>query len=128
MLSAKKPRTARALANDRLIREAGVAEILRVGVDQLSLRDVGQRAGFTHGATYARYEDVDELVVDLWASVLCERATLIMGLCRRAAERPSRGPGDRRAPRSSPPVSCRGNAPFSAAPDATASSPLGNPA
>jgi len=89
MLSAKKPRSARALANDRLIRDAGVAEILRVGVDQLSLRDVGQRAGFTHGATYARYEDVDELIVDLWASVLCERASLIVELCRRGAERPS---------------------------------------
>ena len=95
MLSAKKPRTARALANDRLIREAGVAEVLRVGVDQLSLRDVGQHAGFTHGATYARYEDVDELIVDLWASVLCERAALIFGLCRRAAEQP--GPAATRA-------------------------------
>jgi len=71
-----------------VIREAAVLEVLRVGVDRISLRDVGQRAGFTHGATYARYEDVDELLVDLWISSLCARMTLLYELCLRAAQEP----------------------------------------
>jgi AcrR family transcriptional regulator len=84
----QRARSSRALANDEAIREAGVAEVLRVGVDHVSLRDVGHRAGLTHGATYARYEDVDELLVDLWNSVLCARAILMFELCMTAAERP----------------------------------------
>ena len=84
-----RARSARALANDQVIRDAAVLEVLRVGVDRVSLRDVGQRAGFTHGATYARYEDVDELLVDLWISSLCERMTALYELCLRAARDPS---------------------------------------
>ena len=59
------------IANDAAIRDAAIGEVLRVGVDHVSLRDVGHEAGLTHGATYARYEDVDELLVDLWNSELC---------------------------------------------------------
>ena len=84
----QRARSSRALANDEAIREAGVAEVIRVGVDHVSLRDVGHRAGLTHGATYARYEDVDELLVDLWNSVLCARAISMFELCMTAAEKP----------------------------------------
>ena len=83
-----RARSARALANDEVIREAAILEVLRVGVDRVSLRDVGQRAGFTHGATYARYEDVDELLVDLWISSLCERMTDLYERCLIAAREP----------------------------------------
>ena len=83
-----RARSARALANDQVIRDAAILEVLRVGVDRVSLRDVGQRAGFTHGATYARYEDVDELLVDLWISSLCERMTDLYDRCLRAAIEP----------------------------------------
>jgi AcrR family transcriptional regulator len=86
MLQVKRTRSAKALANDKLIRLAGVAEVLRVGVDHISLRDVGERAGFTHGATYARYEDVNELLVDLWNSLLRERVVGMIELCNAAAE------------------------------------------
>jgi len=89
MPRSQRARSARAIANDQAIREAAITEVLRVGVDHVSLRDVGHQAGLTHGATYARYEDVDELLVDLWNSVLCERATTIFELCMRAAEVPS---------------------------------------
>jgi AcrR family transcriptional regulator len=88
MLQAKRTRSAKALANDELIRLAGVAEVLRVGVDHISLRDVGERAGFTHGATYARYEDVNELLVDLWNSKLRERVVAMIDICSAAAEHP----------------------------------------
>jgi AcrR family transcriptional regulator len=85
MPKVQRARSARALANDRAIREAAVKSILKGGVDRLSLRDVGQQAGLTHGATYARYEDVDELLVDLWNSTLVHRAVAMHELCLAAA-------------------------------------------
>ncbi len=84
-----RARSARAIANDQAIRDAAIAEVLRVGVDRVSLRDVGHQAGLTHGATYARYEDVDELLVDLWNSVLQTRIIHLFELCMGAAEEPS---------------------------------------
>lgn len=66
-------RSEKAVANDQALRAAAVGEIQRVGVDQLSLRDVSHAAGLTHGAAYARFEDSDELLVDLWNSVLRQR-------------------------------------------------------
>lgn len=89
MPRSQRARSARAVANDQAIRDAAIDEILRVGVDHVSLRDVGHRAGLTHGATYARYEDVDELLVDLWNSVLCARAIALFELCMSAAREPS---------------------------------------
>jgi AcrR family transcriptional regulator len=88
MPRSQRARSSRAIANDEAIREAGISEVLRVGVDHVSLRDVGHRAGLTHGATYARYEDVDELLVDLWNSILCFRAIAMFELCMTAAEKP----------------------------------------
>jgi len=85
----QRTRSARALANDLAIREAAIQSILKSGVDRLSLRDVGQQAGLTHGATYARYEDVDELLVDLWNSTLVHRAVAMYELSSVAASEPS---------------------------------------
>lgn len=85
----QRSRSARAIANDQAIRDAGVGEILRVGIDHVSLRDVGHAAGLTHGATYARYEDVDELLVDLWNSVLSAHVVNMFELCLQAAEEPN---------------------------------------
>jgi AcrR family transcriptional regulator len=89
MPRSQRTRSARAIANDTAIRDAAISEVLRVGVDHVSLRDVGHHAGLTHGATYARYEDVDELLVDLWNSVLARRATAIFDLSMTAAESPN---------------------------------------
>ena len=85
----RRQRSARAVVNDQAILEAAIREVLRVGIDHLSLRSVGVEAGLTHGASYARYEDVDELLVDLWNSVLCARAVMMFELCMTAAEAPS---------------------------------------
>jgi AcrR family transcriptional regulator len=71
------------------IRKAAVESILQNGVDRLSLRDIGHQAGLTHGATYARYEDVDELLVDLWNSTLAQRAIAMFELSRVAARTPN---------------------------------------
>ena len=89
MARTQRTRSARAVANDTAIRDAAVSEVLRVGVDHVSLRDVGHQAGLTHGATYARYEDVDELLVDLWNSVLLDRAVAMYELCMSAANDPT---------------------------------------
>jgi AcrR family transcriptional regulator len=84
----QRTRSARALANDEAIRKAAVESILKNGVDRLSLRDIGHQAGLTHGATYARYEDVDELLVDLWNSTLAQRAASMFDLAYAAAHTP----------------------------------------
>jgi AcrR family transcriptional regulator len=83
-----RQRSARALMNDQSIRQAAIDEIIRVGVDRLSLREVGIAAGLTHGATYARYEDVEEMLVDLWISKLRERLVSLIELSMDAAENP----------------------------------------
>jgi AcrR family transcriptional regulator len=90
MSGSQRTRTARAVANDAAIRDAAVSEILRVGVDRVSLRDVGKRAGLTHGATYARYEDVNELLVDLWESKLARSAIAMFERSVEAVETPNK--------------------------------------
>ncbi|MDE3107158.1 MAG: TetR/AcrR family transcriptional regulator [Acidobacteriota bacterium] len=88
MPKTSRTRSARAVANDSAIRDAAIDELMRVGVDHLSLRDVSHRAGLTHGATYARYEDFGELLVDLWISRLGERIHTLFDLCLNAAKSP----------------------------------------
>lgn len=91
----ERRRSQRAVANDKAILAAAVIEIVRVGVDRVSLRDVGHVAGLTHGATYARYEEVSELLIEVWNSTLSERLIAMFHLSREAAERPgSRTIGD----------------------------------
>jgi AcrR family transcriptional regulator len=84
----KRDRTSRALRNDEAIRVAAVKEILEAGVDHVSLREVSRRAGLTHGAAYARFENVDEMLVDLWTTTLRSRMVAICELALRAAEKP----------------------------------------
>ena len=67
----------RALGNDGAIRTAAVTLVLRDGIDAISFRDVGRIA------LYARFEDVEELLVDLWNEVLNHRA---VGLFRASME------------------------------------------
>jgi AcrR family transcriptional regulator len=87
--SPQKSRSKKAITNDEAIRNAGIDEILRVGVDHVSLREVSARAGLTHGATYARYEDAEEMLVDLWIARLSQRAIALFELCLNAAQDPT---------------------------------------
>lgn len=89
MSGSQRTRTSRAVANDAAIRDSAINEILRVGVDRVSLRDVGKHAGLTHGATYARYEDVNELLVDLWETRLCRSAIAMFERAVEAVETPN---------------------------------------
>ncbi|MGC2174610.1 MAG: TetR/AcrR family transcriptional regulator [Acidimicrobiales bacterium] len=82
-------RSSRALTNDASIRDAAIELILSTGIDSISFRDVGRAAGLTHGALYARFEDVEELLVDLWSEVLSHRAIDMFEAARNAAANPS---------------------------------------
>jgi AcrR family transcriptional regulator len=82
-------RSVRARANDAAIREAAIAQILSRGLDALSFRDIGKAAGLTHGAVYARFEDVEEVLVDLWSELLNARLIALFDAAARAACDPS---------------------------------------
>jgi AcrR family transcriptional regulator len=84
-----KRRSARALSNDAAIRSATIELLLSTGIDAISFRDVGQKAGLTHGALYARFEDVEELLVDVWAEVLSERVVAMFQTALNAASNPN---------------------------------------
>lgn len=82
-------RSTRAINNDEAIRDAAVTLLLRSGIDSMSFRDIGREAGLTHGALYARFEDVEELLVDVWNTVLCQRAIAMISAAMEAAAHPS---------------------------------------
>ncbi len=84
-----KRRSSRALHNDTSIRDATIQLILSTGIDAISFRDVGREAGLTHGALYARFEDVEELLVDLWTESLKHRVVTMFEAARNAAAVPS---------------------------------------
>ncbi len=84
-----RARSERARTNDTAIRLATIELILRSGIDAISFRDVGKAAGLTHGALYARFEDVEELLVDLWNSVLAQRVSSLFEAVERATTAPS---------------------------------------
>lgn len=46
--------------------DCAVAEILAVGPDQIGFTSVARRADMSTGALYARYENVDELLLEVW--------------------------------------------------------------
>ncbi len=83
-------RSNRALHNDAAIRGAAVDLVLKVGIDAISFRDVGRAAKLSHGALYARFEDVEELLVDLWDHVLVDRAISLFEQVRLAASTPTK--------------------------------------
>ncbi len=82
-------RSDRALTNDSLIRSTTIELILSKGIDAISFREVGKKAGLTHGALYARFEDLDELLVDLWCETLSTRAVAMYETTLQAAAQPS---------------------------------------
>lgn len=83
-------RSTRALTNDVAIRVATVDQILRVGVDGLAFRDVARAARLSHGALYARFEDVEELLIDLWSDSLVQRAVSLFESISLAVTSPSK--------------------------------------
>ena len=67
-----RARSSAAIARDRAILVAGLQACDSVGLDDVSLTDVARRARLTSGATYARYENPRELLVDLWSQEVAD--------------------------------------------------------
>jgi AcrR family transcriptional regulator len=84
-----RQRSARARGNDDAIRAAAIDLLLSSGIDNISFREVGKLAGLTHGALYARFEDVEELLVDVWTEVLSHRVISLLKSALDAASHPS---------------------------------------
>jgi AcrR family transcriptional regulator len=82
-------RSARARLNDEAIRDAGLDQLDKKGTDLLSLSDVGHAAGLTHGAMYARYENIQELFVDLWIHRCSQPLLDFVDFVNEMAEHPS---------------------------------------
>ena len=59
-------RRKRSVAIDDLVLDAAVSVIRELGPDDLNLSAVARTAGLTTGAVYARYENRQELLVDVW--------------------------------------------------------------
>lgn len=57
-----------------------VDEILQNGPDRLGFTSIARRAQLTTGALYARYENSDELLVDVWQSVCAPRLARLVHL------------------------------------------------
>jgi hypothetical protein len=69
-LARTRGRTARGIENDRRILDAAIPVVARKGIDRMTLRDVAAQAGLTYGALYGRYENVVDLLADLWTQRL----------------------------------------------------------
>jgi AcrR family transcriptional regulator len=75
------------LTRQRLI-EMGVREILANGVDRLGFTAVAKRANMTTGALYARYENADEFLVDVWNEACESHVVEAVKVLRDAMARP----------------------------------------
>jgi AcrR family transcriptional regulator len=64
------PKTGIRLPKSELTRlkllSCAVDEIIEVGPDRLGFTSIARRAGLSTGALYARYENVDELILEVW--------------------------------------------------------------
>ena len=61
--------------NDGLFRSAAVMVLAEEGWNALSTRGLSAHCGLTTGAFYARFENMDELLGELWAEELCVALT-----------------------------------------------------
>mgnify|MGYP003344435392 CR=1 FL=1 len=69
---ARRAPSTRAQTNRAKVIKAISRNAIDHGLDQLSIGQVAKRAGLTTGAIYGRFEDRDELAVELWQSVVKE--------------------------------------------------------
>lgn len=105
-MSAPRPRRDRVALNDERILDAAVVVLDRFGIDGLSARRVAEQAGLSTGAIYGRFENIDELLVEVWNLRL--RNVVLAGLERsiRTSD-PAAGDPDPVVPESFDPVAER---------------------
>lgn len=79
-MTGPRPRRDRVAQNDERILDAAVVVLDRFGIDGLSARRVAEQAGLSTGAIYGRFENIDELLVEVWSRRL--RSVVLAGLER----------------------------------------------
>ncbi len=67
---ARRAPSARAKANTTNVLKAILRNAIDRGLDELSTSEVAKIAGLTTGAIYGRFEDRDEMAIELWQSVV----------------------------------------------------------
>lgn len=63
---ASRKRSARAVRNDDRLRRAVCQVVAQAGIDKSTMVLVAKRAGLTTGALYARFETIDDAILDAW--------------------------------------------------------------
>ena len=66
----RRASSARARANTTKVLRAIFRNAADQGLDELSIGEVARLSGLTTGAIYGRYEDSDEMAIELWQSVI----------------------------------------------------------
>ena len=66
----RRASSARARANTTKVLRAIFRNAVDQGLDELSIGEVARLSGLTTGAIYGRYEDSDEMAIELWQSVI----------------------------------------------------------
>jgi AcrR family transcriptional regulator len=73
-------RKALSQAIDEAILDAAVSVMISHGPDTLNFSEIARKAGVTTGALYARYENREELLVDIWVQRAGPRLRLLLDL------------------------------------------------
>ena len=69
---ARRAQSAKAQANTTKVLRAIMRNAIDRGLDELSIGQVAKLSGLTTGAIYGRFEDRDEMAIELWQSVVKE--------------------------------------------------------
>ena len=67
---ARRAQSAKAQANTTKVLRAIMRNAIDRGLDELSISQVAKLSGLTTGAIYGRFEDHDEMAIELWQSVV----------------------------------------------------------
>lgn len=79
-VSTPTPRRDRVAQNDERILDAAIVVVDRFGLDGVTARRVAEQAGLSTGAVYGRFENIDELLIEVWTRRL--RDVVLAGLQR----------------------------------------------
>jgi AcrR family transcriptional regulator len=66
----RRARSARSHANAAKVLKAITRNAIERGIDELNVSEVAKLSGLTTGAIYGRFEDQDEMAIELWQSVV----------------------------------------------------------
>ncbi len=82
--SVHSSRSQRSLDTTAHIKQEGLAFLAELGVDLMSTKDLAIRAGISTGPIYARYDTIEDLVLDLWCETLHPEFLRLLAVIRPA--------------------------------------------